>query len=65
MPESKRPVSIKGILFKHNDANPEVLLLRNEREEWDLPGGKIEDKPAPPQVPARWPNPAREGWLQT
>ena len=39
--------SIKGIVFKNNDANPEVLLLRNEREEWELPGGKMEDDETP------------------
>ena len=32
------PVSIKGVLI-HRD---KVLLLKNEREEWELPGGKLE-----------------------
>ena len=33
------PVSIKGVLF--SPAGEAVLLL-NEREEWELPGGRIE-----------------------
>jgi 8-oxo-dGTP pyrophosphatase MutT (NUDIX family) len=32
------PVSVKGVLI-HQD---KVLLLKNEREEWELPGGKLE-----------------------
>ena len=32
------PVSIKGII--HQDGN--VVLLKNERDEWELPGGKLE-----------------------
>lgn len=41
---SKRyPVSIKGILFIQD----KVLLLKNEREEWDLPGGKIDSNEQP------------------
>ena len=32
------PVSVKGVVFQ--DAN--VVLLKNEREEWELPGGKLE-----------------------
>lgn len=32
------PVSIKGVCLRDN----RVLLLRNEREEWELPGGKLE-----------------------
>lgn len=31
------PVSIKGILTH----NQKILLLKNERQEWDLPGGKL------------------------
>lgn len=33
----KFPVSVKGIIFFED----KVLLLQNERSEWDLPGGKI------------------------
>lgn len=31
------PVSVKGLLLE----NDKLLLLKNERGEWDLPGGKI------------------------
>ncbi|MQY35544.1 hypothetical protein SRB17_35220 [Streptomyces sp. RB17] len=33
------PVSVKGVAF---DARDRVLLLRNERDEWELPGGRLE-----------------------
>ena len=33
------PVSIKGVL---RTPDGEVVLLLNEREEWELPGGRIE-----------------------
>jgi 8-oxo-dGTP pyrophosphatase MutT (NUDIX family) len=32
------PVSIKGVLSQRG----QFLLLRNERDEWELPGGKLE-----------------------
>jgi 8-oxo-dGTP pyrophosphatase MutT (NUDIX family) len=32
------PVSIKGVL----EGGGRVVLLRNERDEWELPGGKLE-----------------------
>ncbi|MBB4907559.1 NUDIX domain-containing protein [Actinophytocola algeriensis] len=32
------PVSIKGVVI-HAD---KVLLLRNDRDEWELPGGRLE-----------------------
>ena len=32
------PVSVKGVIVKAGL----VLLLRNERDEWELPGGKLE-----------------------
>lgn len=32
------PVSIKGVCIRDG----RVLLLRNERDEWELPGGKLE-----------------------
>ena len=32
------PVSIKGVLF----VGGKVLLLRNERDEWELPGGHLD-----------------------
>ncbi|MCN9240723.1 NUDIX hydrolase [Streptomyces sp. RY43-2] len=33
------PVSVKGVAL---DAQQRVLLLKNEREEWELPGGRLE-----------------------
>jgi len=32
------PVSVKGVAVQGG----KVLLLRNERDEWELPGGKLE-----------------------
>jgi 8-oxo-dGTP pyrophosphatase MutT (NUDIX family) len=32
------PVSVKGVVLD----GERVVLLRNEREEWELPGGKLE-----------------------
>jgi 8-oxo-dGTP pyrophosphatase MutT (NUDIX family) len=32
------PVSVKGVLVRDG----RVLLLKNERQEWELPGGKLE-----------------------
>lgn len=32
------PVSVKGIVY----FNGKVVLLKNERDEWELPGGKLE-----------------------
>ncbi|HET9142982.1 NUDIX hydrolase [Actinophytocola sp.] len=32
------PISVKGVVVRGG----KVLLLRNEREEWELPGGRIE-----------------------
>jgi len=34
----KYPISIKGVIV----LNERIILLKNEREEWELPGGKIE-----------------------
>lgn len=37
---SKRfPISVKGIIF----VDDKILLLKNERNEWDLPGGKLNE----------------------
>jgi ADP-ribose pyrophosphatase YjhB (NUDIX family) len=32
------PISIKGVVLR----DERVLLLKNERQEWELPGGRIE-----------------------
>ncbi|MER5490545.1 MULTISPECIES: NUDIX hydrolase [unclassified Streptomyces] len=36
------PVSVKGVAL---DAQERVLLLHNERDEWELPGGRLEIGP--------------------
>ena len=36
----KFPVSVKAVIL----LNSEVILLKNERDEWELPGGKLEPK---------------------
>lgn len=38
-------VSVKGVLF----IGDEVVLLKNERDEWELPGGRLEtgEEPIP------------------
>ena len=38
------PVSIKGVLLTPDH---KVVLLLNEREEWELPGGRIESGESP------------------
>lgn len=44
------PVSVKGVLFTP-DGN--VVLLLNERDEWELPGGRIEPGESSPECLAR------------
>ncbi|RKS10264.1 mutator protein MutT [Nocardiopsis sp. Huas11] len=43
------PVSVKGVVIRDD----KVLLLRNERDEWELPGGKIEIGETPEECLAR------------
>lgn len=38
------PISIKGVVL---DPQGRVLLLKNERAEWELPGGKLEGPETP------------------
>jgi len=42
-------ISIKGVVVRDG----RVLLLRNEREEWELPGGRIELNETPEECVAR------------
>lgn len=56
MPEPPRdndayrfPVSVKGIVVRESA----VALLRNRRDEWELPGGKLEVGESPEQCVAR------------
>jgi len=41
------PVSVKGVLFRTVAGTTEVLLLRNDRNEWELPGGRPEPGESP------------------
>jgi len=43
------PVSVKGVVVRDG----RVLLLKNERDEWELPGGRIELGETPEQCVAR------------
>jgi 8-oxo-dGTP pyrophosphatase MutT (NUDIX family) len=43
------PVSVKGVVFRQDRA----ILLRNERNEWELPGGKLEPDESPSECCAR------------
>ena len=43
------PISVKGIVFD----NGKVWLRKNERDEWELPGGKLDPGEQPEQTAVR------------
>jgi 8-oxo-dGTP pyrophosphatase MutT (NUDIX family) len=43
------PVSVKGVVIRDG----KVILLRNERDDWELPGGKLELSESPEECLAR------------
>src|SRR3989344_5143087 len=43
------PISVKGIVFE----NGKVWLRKNERDEWELPGGKLEEGEQPEETIVR------------
>ena len=43
------PVSVKGVLLRDD----RVVLVRNPRDEWELPGGKLEANETPEECVAR------------
>lgn len=43
------PISVKGIVFEED----KVWLRKNEREEWELPGGKLDEGEQPTETVVR------------
>ena len=49
-PRPEWPVSVKAVVFTEDER---VVLLRNERNEWELPGGRLEPGETPQECAAR------------
>ena len=47
--QMRLPISAKGVLIRRG----RVLLLRNERGEWELPGGRLDDGESPEDAVVR------------
>lgn len=45
----KAPISVKGIVYDEG----EIWLRKNQRNEWELPGGKIDEEEQPMETVAR------------
>jgi 8-oxo-dGTP pyrophosphatase MutT (NUDIX family) len=43
------PISVKGVLIQRG----RVLVLRNDRSEWELPGGRLDDRESPEEALVR------------
>ena len=43
------PISVKGVMIRRG----RVLVLRNERDEWELPGGRLLDGETPEEAVVR------------
>ena len=43
------PISVKGVLIRRGH----LLVLRNERGEWELPGGRLDDGETPEEAVVR------------
>lgn len=67
--EMRFPVSVKGVILDRG----RVVLLRNERAEWELPGGRLEAGETPQECVARevleelnlevWVGPLLDAWV--
>ncbi|MFI0354256.1 NUDIX domain-containing protein [Actinomadura sp. 9N407] len=53
------PVSVKGVAV---DDNGRVVLLKNERDEWELPGGRLEPSDVSPEATVEREMSEETGW---